>query len=176
MKRYIVKFVFVITMILLLILGSQCLAQEQAPLKTDEDKQQLIANLEKVIPELMQKANVPGLSIAVIRDGELLWSGAFGIKNLHAGEPVTEDTIFEAASLTKPFFAYLAMMMVEKGELDLDKPMIEYIPREIIEKEIGHSLDLEGFRKDWFEKITARMVLSHSSGLPHGERGKPLLR
>jgi CubicO group peptidase (beta-lactamase class C family) len=173
MKRHIVKLVFLITMIYFLIIAGQCIAQGQAPLKKDEDKQQLIANLEKVVPELMKKANVPGLSIAVIRDGEILWCGAFGIKNSHAGEPVTEDTIFEAASLTKPFFAYLAMMMVEKGELDLDKPLLEYIPKEDIEIGLGHPLDLEGFRKDWFEKITARMVLSHSSGLPHGERGKP---
>ncbi len=173
MKIYIFKLVFVIALIYLLIISGQCIAQETPSLKTDEDKQQLITDLEKVIPELMKKAGVPGLSIAVIRDREILWSGAFGIKSTKTGEPVTEDTIFEAASLTKPFFAYLAMMMVEKGELDLDKPLLECIPKEDIEVGLGHSLDFEGFRRDWFERITARMVLSHSSGLPHGERGKP---
>jgi len=172
MKKRIKKFAFAI-IIFLVISSSQSVAQEPIPLKTDVDKQKLISELEKVIPELMRKANVPGLSIAVIRDGELLWSGAFGIRNTKTGEPVNKDTIFEAASLTKPFFAYAAMMMVEKGELDLDKPLIEYALKEDIEKGIGHSLDLEGFKKEWFMKITARMVLSHSSGLPHGERGKP---
>jgi CubicO group peptidase (beta-lactamase class C family) len=172
MKRGIVKLAIIIV-IFLLLACIHGIAQGQASLKTDVDKQALITKLEKVIPELMKKAGVPGLSIAVIRDGEILWSGAFGIKSTKTGEPVTEDTIFEAASLTKPFFAYLALMMVEKGELDLDKPLIEYIPPEIIEKEIGHSLDVEGFKKDWFMRITARMVLSHSSGLPHGETEKP---
>jgi CubicO group peptidase (beta-lactamase class C family) len=148
-------------------------AQTATPLKTDVGKQALVADLEKTIPELMKEANIPGLSIAVIRDGKLFWTRGFGVKNAQTGEPVTEDTIFEAASLTKPFFAYAAMKMVESGELDLDRPLIEYIPREKIEKNLGHSLDLEGFRADWFRKITARMVLSHSSGLPHGERGKP---
>ncbi|MFZ2053164.1 MAG: serine hydrolase [Candidatus Aminicenantales bacterium] len=149
-------------------------AQTTIPFKTDVSKQALVADLEKTIPALMKAANIPGLSIAVIRDGKLLWTRGFGVKNSQTGEPVTEDTIFEAASLTKPFFAYAAMKMVESGELDLDRPLIEYIPREKIEQGLGHSLDLEGFRGDWFRRITARMVLSHSSGLPHGERGKPL--
>lgn len=149
------------------------LGQTAIPFKTDVDKQALIADLEKTIPELMRAANIPGLSIAVIRDGKLLWMRGFGVKNSQTGEPVTEETIFEAASLTKPFFAYAAMKMVESGDLDLDRPLIEYVPREKVEKGLGHSLDLEGFRGDWFRRITARMVLSHSSGLPHGERGKP---
>ncbi len=148
-------------------------AQTAAPLKTEIAKEKLVAELERTIPDLMKKATIPGLTIAVVRDGKLLWTKGFGVKSTKTNEPVTEDTIFEAASLTKPFFAYAAMKMVEAGELGLDRPLIEYLPREKIEKELGHSLDLEGFRGDWFRKITARHVLSHSSGLPHGEGGKP---
>jgi CubicO group peptidase (beta-lactamase class C family) len=171
-RKSIVTLVF-LSLIWIHLSVAPALAQTADSLKTDVDKQALIADLEKTIPELMKAANIPGLSIAVIRDGKLLWTRGFGVKNAQTGEPVIEDTIFEAASLTKPFFAYAAMKMVESGELDLDRPLIEYIPREKIEKNLGHSLDLEGFRADWFRKITARMVLSHSSGLPHGERGKP---
>jgi len=146
----------------------------EAGLKTKVNKKKLISELDKAVPDLMEKANIPGLSIAVIRDGEILWQKGFGIKNTKTGERVADNTIFEAASLTKPFFAYLVMQMVEKGELDLDTPLIKYAPKDYIEKSfIHHSLDLEGFRKDWFERINARMVLSHSSGLPHGERQKP---
>ena len=148
-------------------------AQTASPLKTDVPKEKLVAALERSIPDLMKKANIPGLTIAVVRDGKLLWTKGFGVKSTKTNEPVTEDTIFEAASLTKPFFAYAAMKMVESGELSLDRPLCEYLPREKIEQGLGHSLDLEGFRGDWLRKITARMVLSHSSGLPHGERGKP---
>lgn len=149
--------------------------KDTAPLKTDVEKTTLISNLEQTIPELMKKADVPGLSIAVIRAGKIIWTGAFGIKNTKTGEPVTEDTIFEAASLTKPFFAYMVMKLVEAGELDLDKPLIEYIPEDyLVKKYIRHPMDLEGFQRDWFRTITARMVLSHSSGLPHGGPRKPL--
>jgi CubicO group peptidase (beta-lactamase class C family) len=151
----------------------ETLAQTATPLKTRVSEEKLIADLERNIPELMKKATIPGLSIAIVRDGKLLWTGAFGVKSTKTNEPVTEDTIFEAASLTKPFFAYAAMKMVESGELSLDRPLLEYLPREKIEQALGHPLDLEGFRGDWFSKITARHVLSHSSGLPHGERGKP---
>lgn len=166
---------FIITVICLLAATGPALTQESAPLKTDVSKKALIAELEKAIPDLMEKANVPGLSIAVIRKGKIIWSRGFGIKNTKTGEPVQNNTIFEAASLTKPFFAYTVLKLVESGELDLDTPLIKYAPRDYIEeKYIGHSIDLEGFRSDWFKRITARLVLSHSSGLPHGEPRNPL--
>ncbi|MCJ7581125.1 MAG: beta-lactamase family protein [Candidatus Aminicenantes bacterium] len=158
-------------------LGLNCQSQSQkSPLpKTDIDGKTLISKLEKTIPDLMKKGYVPGLSIAVIQDGKILWAEGFGIKNTKTRETVDKDTVFEAASLTKPFFAYLAMKLVEAGDLDLDKPLFEYVPQEYLEKNyIRHAMDLEGFRSDWFKRITARMVLSHSSGLPHGEPRKPL--
>jgi CubicO group peptidase (beta-lactamase class C family) len=167
------KLVFFITWLGFLAALPASPAQTAAPLKTDIPKEKLVAELERTIPELMKQATIPGLTIALVRDGKLLWIKGFGVKSTRTSEPVTEDTIFEAASLTKPFFAYAAMKMVESGELSLDRPLVEYLPREKIEKWLGHSLDLEGFRADWFRKITARHVLSHSSGLPHGEEGKP---
>ena len=173
MKHRPAKSVFFIILTGFLIALQPGSAQTAAPLKTDIPKEKLIAELERNIPDLMKKASIPGLTIAVVRDGKLLWTKGFGVKSTKTNEPVNEDTVFEAASLTKPFFAYAAMKMVESGELSLDRPLIEYVPREKIEQELGHSLDLEGFHGDWFRKITARMVLSHSSGLPHGERGKP---
>lgn len=150
-------------------------AQDEAPLKTDLDRQVHIASLEKTIPMLMETAGIPGMSIALIRDGDLVWSCGFGIKNTKTGEPVGDRTVFEAASLTKPFFAYLVMKFVEDGMLALDKPLITYAPEEYIVKTfVRHPLDKEGFRRDWFNRITARMVLSHSSGLPHGEARMPM--
>ena len=73
------------------------LAQTAAPLKTRVAGEKLIAELKRTIPELMKKAAIPGLSIAVVRDGRILWTGAFGIKSAKTNEPVTEETIFEAA-------------------------------------------------------------------------------
>ena len=150
-------------------------AKKVAPLKTNVDRQEQIAALERGIPALMETAGVPGMSIALIRDGEVVWARGFGIKNTITGEPVKDDTVFEAASLTKPFFAYLAMKFVEDGKLDLDRPLVTYAPEDyIVQNFIRHPPDKEGFRYDLFKKITARMVLSHSSGLPHGESRMPL--
>lgn len=135
----------------------------------DRPKDALATDLQALVPELMKKAGIPGLSIAVLKEGRLAWSGAFGIKSAITKEPVDENTIFEAASLTKPFFAYYVLKLVDDGTLDLDRPLVGYLPRDVLEKAyLEHSLDKEGFRRDWFERITARMVLSHSSGLPHG--------
>jgi CubicO group peptidase (beta-lactamase class C family) len=61
--------------------------------------------LERQIPELMKDAQVPGVSIAIIKDGELFWRRGFGVKNVASKEPVDTDAVFEAASTSKPVFA-----------------------------------------------------------------------
>jgi CubicO group peptidase (beta-lactamase class C family) len=116
--------------------------------------QEEIAVWEK-LPELVETAEVTGLSIAVVREGEPMWTGAYGVRNAESGEPVREDTLFEAASLSKPIFAYAVMRLVERGELDLDKPLVEYLPYKRLEHD------------ERYRKITARLVLSHNSGLPN---------
>jgi CubicO group peptidase (beta-lactamase class C family) len=146
-------------------------AAEVPPLRLGEETDAVISDLEALTPQLIDKGRVPGLQIALIREGEIVWSKGYGVMNLESPAPVTSETIFEAASLTKPFFAYAVMMLVDEGLLDLDTPIIEYLPAEEIEKLLGHPLDAEGFRLDWFETITARHVLSHSGGMPHGEGG-----
>jgi len=164
-----------IAAIALLALVSCRPADDASRLKTKGDLNEHVASLEKAIPALMEKVGVPGMSIALIRDGKVVWSRGFGVKNTKTGEPVKDDTVFEAASLTKPFFAYLAMKFVEDGKIDLDKPLVDYAPLDYIAgRYIRHYYDREGFRLDLFRKITARMVLSHSSGLPHGEPRIPL--
>jgi CubicO group peptidase (beta-lactamase class C family) len=142
-------------------------------LATAQTKAEVIATLDSVIPDLMAKARIPGLSVALVWDGEVAWEKGYGMRNKATGEPVDTRTVFEAASLTKPFFAALAMTLVASGKLDLDRPLVECIPKDSIESAMGHSFDYPGFRADWAKRITPRMVLSHSSGLPHGQRGKP---
>ena len=73
------------------------------------------AELAERIPELMARARVPGLSVASIEDGRLTWSGAFGRKHRDSDEPVDADTIFQAASLSKPVVAYAVLKLVERG-------------------------------------------------------------
>jgi CubicO group peptidase (beta-lactamase class C family) len=144
---------------------------ESSPPGQDQDA--VAADLEGRIPSLIKDARIPGLQIAVIRDGRVVWHGNYGAKNSASMEPVTDETIFEAASLTKPFFAYYVMTLVDQGFLALDKPLVGYVSTEFVEKLLGHPLNEKGFHRDWAEKITIRHVLSHSSGMPHGETGRP---
>jgi CubicO group peptidase (beta-lactamase class C family) len=124
-------------------------------LKTDIDKGAWISDLETFIPQLMDQADVPGLSIAVIRDAETIWTGSFGVKSNATKEAVNDSTVFQAASLSKTTFAYAVMKVVERGELDLDTPLSDYLP--------GHYIKND----DRVKLITARMVLSHVTGFPN---------
>ena len=105
------------------------------------------------LPKFMEWANVPGVAIAVLRYGKLVWSGGFGVKK--AGEPakVTTETLFGAASLSKPVFAFAILKMRKEKLIDLDRPLWNYLPYE----------DLPA--GDQAKQITARHVLSHSTGL-----------
>jgi CubicO group peptidase (beta-lactamase class C family) len=125
------------------------------PLRTHVKKAELIAGLERAIPQLMKDGEVPGLSIALVRDSKILWQRGFGVKSVETGEPVTDDTVFEAASLSKPVFAYAVLKMVDRGQLDLDTPLIKYLPGAYVENDPRLNL------------ITARIVLSHRTGFPN---------
>jgi CubicO group peptidase (beta-lactamase class C family) len=114
----------------------------------------LRATLQRRVPELMRAGDVPGLSIAVIRDGQLFWSGAFGVADPATGAPARPETVFQAASLSKPVFAYLVLRLVDRGALGLDTPLVTYLP-------------YERFADERASRITARMVLSHTTGLPN---------
>ena len=141
------------------------------PLKTGIPTAKLIAGLDEIIPDLMDQAMIPGLSVAVVRDGILIWSKGFGVKSNETKEPVDDQTVYEAASLSKPVFGYAVLKLVERGELDLDKPLIEYVTEPYMEATF-----LQGKLTDErIRKITARMVLSHTPGFPNWRlRGNPI--
>jgi len=145
-------------------------ASRAAPEEQQTDR--TVTDLKASIPGLIEKARIPGLQIALIREGAVVWEGAYGVTSSSGGKAVTTDTIFEAASLTKPVFAYAVMKMVDEKLIDLDKPLLGSLPPEQTEEFLGHPLDVEGFRRDWAKKITARHVLSHSAGMPHGDGGE----
>jgi CubicO group peptidase (beta-lactamase class C family) len=123
-----------------------------------------IPQLQKDVPELMKRDNVPGLSIAVIRGGKTTWVHGFGTKEAKTDQPVTGETVFEAASLSKPVFAYGVLKLVEAGKLGLDVPLTTYLPKPYIAGD------------ERLAKITARIVLSHRTGFPNwrGDDGLPI--
>lgn len=120
--------------------------------------------LEAQIPPLLTAGRVPGLSLALVENGRLVWSRGFGV--LHAGSavPVDTDTLFEAGSISKTVFAYAVMKLRDRGLLDLDKPLTGYIPERW----------LTGDPR--LDRITARHVLSHTSGLPNWRSTEDPLR
>jgi CubicO group peptidase (beta-lactamase class C family) len=113
------------------------------------------AQLRKDIPVLMEKAGVPGLSIAAIRGGKTVWTGSFGVRSEQTRKPVTSETMFNVGSLSKPVFAYAVLKLVDSGKLKLDEPLAPYLPKE----------STEGDPR--FKQITARLVLSHRTGFPN---------
>jgi CubicO group peptidase (beta-lactamase class C family) len=126
------------------------------PLQVTVTNDEVIARLERDIPRLMEAGDIPGLSIALIRDAELVWHKGFGVRNTATKSPVTDGTVFEAASLSKPIFAYAVLKLVDSGELDLDTPLTKYLPGRY---DVGDDARLN--------QITARHVLSHTTGFPN---------
>jgi CubicO group peptidase (beta-lactamase class C family) len=103
----------------------------------------------------MQARQVPGVSIAVIRDARIAWTGHFGVRNRATGLPVDDATVFSAQSMSKPVFAYRVMKLCEQGVLELDAPLTRYTRDVFVENDPR------------LHEITARRVLSHTTGLPN---------
>ncbi|WP_170172753.1 serine hydrolase [Hymenobacter rigui] len=109
---------------------------------------------------LLDSAGVPGVSMAVISQKGVVWAKGLGVREAGKPQPVDAQTVFSAASLSKPVFAYLVLKLVDAGKLNLDKPLYQYVPYRALEH------DARGRR------ITARMVLTHQSGLPNWRNGQ----
>ncbi len=101
--------------------------------------------------EVLRRWKLPGLSIAASRDGKVVWAEGLGYANLEHGVPVTPDTSFRIASISKSFTATLMARLRERGLLDLDVPVQRYAP---------------GF-PDKGVPITLRQLAAHRSGLAH---------
>ncbi len=121
-----------------------------------------IDSLEVFIERGMEDMNMAGLSIAFINRGKVVYHSNNGYSSTKTKLKVDQTTIFEAASISKPVFAYTVMKLVDSGLLDLDRPLSEYL------NEDYPGLNLND---DKVKKITARMVLSHTSGFPNWREG-----
>jgi len=119
----------------------------------NEDRISMKTTLENV----MDSANIPALSIAIIEKNRVT-DYSLGVTNVESKELIDNNTIFEAASLTKPITSYCAMRFVEEGKLDLDTPLYKYLEYEPIEYDERYKL------------ITSRMIMSHTSGFPNWRR------
>ncbi|MCI0621806.1 MAG: beta-lactamase family protein [Acidobacteria bacterium] len=97
----------------------------------------------------MQEQNIPGLSLAVIKDGQIVKAEGYGLANIKLKMPARPETVYKIASVSKQFIATGIMLLVQEGQLGLDDPISEY---------------LEGTPATWKE-ITIRHLLTHTSGI-----------
>lgn len=122
-----------------------------------------MSDLNRFLAQTTASGKIPGLSLATLRAGTRSAEHYFGVRGAHDGAGVDAETVFEAASLTKPLVAYIALQLFEEGLLDLQQPLSgiggEYIPG-----------DANSGR------ITAFHVLTHTSGLPNIIRNEAPLR
>jgi CubicO group peptidase (beta-lactamase class C family) len=103
---------------------------------------------------LITEAMIPGIAGVIIRNGQLDSHVRCGMRSAHGTDRIDEYTVFDAASLSKPVFAHAVLQLVDQGDLSLDAPLGNYLSRYV-------PVD------DRASSITARQVLSHSTGLPN---------
>ena len=130
-------------------------AKGYSQLQTLSGRKITVENLDKSIKQQMDSLAMPGLSFALINNGKVVYHRNYGIANMETKSEVNEQSIFEAASMSKTVFAYFVLKMVDKKQLNLDTPLYHYMPYKDIEKD------------DRYKLITARMVLSHTTGFPN---------
>lgn len=97
----------------------------------------------------MQKQHIPGVSLAIIKNGKIIKIKGYGLANVETNVPVTTETVFKIGSISKPIIAMGIMLLVEEGRISLDDKVSKY---------------LEGTPESW-KDITIRNLLSHTSGI-----------
>jgi CubicO group peptidase (beta-lactamase class C family) len=106
--------------------------------------------IDSYITQQMQARRIPGLALAVVKDGKMVLKKAYGLANLETETAVKTNSVFELASVTKPFTATAIMMLVEEGKVQLDAPISTY---------------LDDTPENW-KSITVRHLLTHTAGFP----------
>ncbi len=134
----------------LLLLGT-ALSQSQEHQLSPEKRSQI----EAAVSRFMASTHLPGVSVAVVENGEYEWGAGFGIADLENNAPASEHTLFRLASISKPLTATAAMQLWERGQLDLDAPVQKYCP--------------VFPQKPW--PITTRQVMGHLGGIRHYKSG-----
>ncbi len=126
-------------------------------------------SLNAKIEYLMKVANVSGAAVAVYNDNKPIFNKTYGLANVQKNLPLKKTSVMYAASFAKMVFAYIAMQYVQEKVIDLDKPLVQYLKKPLPE------IKINGFRRGYqdlkddkrYEKITARMCLTHTTGFPN---------
>ena len=113
----------------------------------------MLKELDKQLKRKIRKYEIPGASVAVLRGSRIIARAAAGVGNLDTKVPATTDTLFQIGSITKPITATMIMQLRDEGRLELDAPVLTYLPKFRV-------ADMKRLRK-----VSIRHLLSHSSGI-----------
>ncbi len=121
------------------------------------------SSIEQYTAPAMAKRRIPGVAVAAFTNGALVYNKGFGVKDYSrpadSANSIDENTLFIAASISKPVTAYAALILVERGLLSLDEPLTKYLKTPYLPDQ----------KKA--QKITLRMILTHTSGLSNDASG-----
>jgi CubicO group peptidase (beta-lactamase class C family) len=109
----------------------------------------------RIIEDAMVSENLPSIAVAVSRHGTVIWEEAFGWADVERRIPATPQTLYSLASVSKPITATALMTLVERGRIDLDRPIDDYLGATKLTAHIGSARD-----------ATVRRIASHTAGLP----------
>ncbi len=143
--------------------GGLFAAAPQSPIKRLDGSTISPLEIDRTVSRLIRAAEVTGAGIAILNNGKVAYLKAFGFRDKEKHLPLTEDSVMAGASFTKVAFTYLVMQLVDDGSLDLDKPVQDYLPRPLPEYPAYRDLANDSR----YRKITAGMLLSHTSGFPN---------
>lgn len=119
------------------------------------NKELPLKKIDSFVKTQQELHKIPAVSLALIKNGQIAYFKNYGVVNINSNEPITQNAVFEAASITKPVFAYTVCKLAQKNVIDLDASLHKRFPfpKDIIE------------RYPCYENITARHVLNHTTGL-----------
>ena len=115
------------------------------------------------VERLMAKGRVPGLALALVENGRLLYVKSYGLPRVEERQPLQTDTVMYAASLTKLAFAYMVMQLVDEGKINLDQPISSYLKRPL--PDYAKYADLAGDPR--WRSLTSRILMDHTPGFPN---------
>jgi CubicO group peptidase (beta-lactamase class C family) len=124
-----------------------------------------VAEAETFVRKTLADAHVTGAQIAVLDQGRLVWSEAFGLRRCEPELPMDRETTMWAASITKSVFATYVMQLVERGEFQLDVPVAKQLAKPLDQYEDYREKAVDLVHDPAWATVTPRMLLSHSSGL-----------
>lgn len=159
MKQRLLSMLVTVLVVMLLVPAGAFAAETTVPVTSGGTLEKLVAEKAELITKKYQTTSV---QYALIDQGKITISGQAGLNDAEGKVPLTSETMYGIGSTSKMFTAAAVMKLVDQGKINLDTPLIQYIPE-------------FKMKDDRYKQITPRMLLNHSSGLPGSSLGSAFL-